>query len=156
MWELLSLGLSLSFSVLLAEKKVKPVARALAKSLKGHFKHPQLGTYGPDAYDNIALTYNDIVSLLRAALKYQPDKIGLDPVPVRIAEILIVDRNTQEFVRRLVNRHCIIKQGDAWVDLIADKVRDCMPNKSLPYRVEPRTYRIDAFRQLLRDLGKSN
>lgn len=155
-WELLSLGLSLSFSSLLAEKRVKPVNSGLKAALKGRFKPRSLGTFSPTENDTQSSHFDDIVALLRTALKYQPDKLGLDSAPINLAATLVNGRDPHEFIRRLVDRHTIVKQGDAWIELTTDKIRDRMPNKSQPFRVEPRNYRLDAFRQLLSDLGKLN
>jgi hypothetical protein len=47
----------------------------------------------------------------------------------------------------------MVKPDEPWIALASDKVQVLAPKKSLAFQVRPRSYRLDAFAQLLRDLG---
>ena len=94
-----------------------------------------------------------VVAFLRAALKLSPSKLDLDPGPVQLAARLIEDRDPTEFLRQLVERHRRAKLESPWVALVGNTVEILTPNKNLDLEIRPRTYRLDAFSQLLRDLG---
>jgi len=147
-WEVLSLGLTLAFSMLLNEQRTGPVVRSLRAALS---KRPRLPPLGPlDADDTGAA---NVVALLREATRLRCDVLGLDPGPLRIGEVLVIDHDPVGFLRRLVDRHRMVKPDEPWIALASDKVQVLAPKKSLAFQVRPRSYRLDAFAQLLRDLG---
>ena len=148
-WELLSCGLTLAFSWLLRKQRTTPVVSALRGQLKGR---PQRRSLGPLSASDPECRAQ-VVAFLRAALKLSPSKLDLDPGPVQLRRTLIEDRNPTEFLRQLVERHRRAKLESPWVALVGNTVEILTPNKNLDLEVRPRTYRLDAFSQLLRDLG---
>jgi hypothetical protein len=147
-WELLSCGLTLAFSMLLAEQRTRPIVRALKQELGRQPHRPALGPLSADHQDSAG----DVVALLRAATHFQPEKLALDPWPGRLAARLVRERDPHGFLRELAERHRMAKPEGPWIALAADKVQILAPKKSLSFEVRPRTYRLDAFNQLLRDL----
>ena len=147
-WEVLSLGLTLAFSMLLNELRTGPVVRSLRTALGAHPRRPSL-----DQLDTDSMGAANVVALLREARRLRPDVLGLDPTPLRIGEILVLKRDPVGFLRSLVDRHRSAKPEDPWIALEGDRVRILAPNKNLAFLVRPRSYRLDAFAQLLRDLG---
>lgn len=147
-WELLSCGLALAFSMLLDQGRGKPLARALKRSLAGRPRRPMLGPLVANGLDSAM----DVVALLRAATQCRPDDLGLDPGPTRIASRLVSDRDPDVFLRQLVQRHRLAKPDGPWIGLAGDKVQILAPAKSLAFDVRHRSYRLNAFAQLLRDL----
>jgi hypothetical protein len=83
----------------------------------------------------------------------EPDKLKLDHGPVRLAALLVAERDPDEFLRQLVWQHRTAKPETPWIMLAGDKVEVLAPNKKAAFDVRPRTYRLDAFTQLLHDLG---
>lgn len=149
-WELLSTGLALAFSMLLEKKRMKPLANLLRQALRNRPRRPPLGPLSPGR-DEAA---GDVVALLRAAIKFHPERLKLDPSPFQIAILLVDKRKPIEFLQHLVERHHLAKPDAPWIRLNGDKVHVLAPQKSLAFPVRPRSYRIDAFKQLLRDLGR--
>jgi hypothetical protein len=148
-WELLSSGLTLAFSMLLAERRKDPIVRALRHKLGERPRRPllsRLSASDPECSGHV-------VALLRAAMSLDPKKLELDLGPGRLATRLVVERDPDEFLRQLVERHRMAKPETPWIMLASDKVEVLAPKKSLVFDVRPRTYRLDAFEQLLRDLG---
>jgi|GEM_PF-4544725 len=148
-WELLSCGLALAFSMLLAEQRKPPIVRALRQALGGRPRRLALGPLSardPECGEQV-------VALLRTAMNLNPQKLMLDPGPAGIAARLVKELNPDTFLRHLVERHRLAKPEAPWVALLGDKVEILAPAKSLAFQVRPRTYRLDAFSQLLRDLG---
>jgi hypothetical protein len=47
----------------------------------------------------------------------------------------------------------MVKSDAPWITLAADRIQVLAPTKSLAFQVRPRSYRLDAFAQMLRDLG---
>jgi len=148
-WELLSCGLTLAFSMLLAERRKGPILRALRHELAGRPRRPALGPLSVNDSECSA----HVVALLRAAMILDPQKLALDRGTTRLAALLVVERDPDEFLRQLVERHRIAKRETPWIMLIGDKIEVLAPNKSTVFDTRPRTYRLDAFNQLLRDLG---
>ena len=148
-WELLSLGLSLAFSILLVEQRKREVVRALRKALEGSPRRPPFGAYDGRTPD--AATY--VVGFLRAGLRLHPDELGLDATAIALARGLVRDRDPAAFLDRLVLRHRLVKPDGPWIGLKADTVQVLAPKKVLATLVRPRTYRLDAYGQILRDLA---
>jgi hypothetical protein len=148
-WELLSCGLALAFSMLLAERRKGLVARALRHALRGRTYRPHLGALSAGDPERSA----HVVALLRAAMKFEPDKLNLDHGPIRLTALLVAEHDPGEFLRQLVWQHRTAKPETPWIMLAGDKVEVLAPNKSEAFDVRPRTYRLDAFKQLLHDLG---
>lgn len=147
-WELLSCGLALAFSMLLAEQRMRPIVRALKQELRRQPRRPALGPLSADHPDSAG----NVVALLRAATHFHPEKLALDPWPGKLAARLVNKRDPDGFLRDLVERHRIAKPEGQWIALAAGKVQILAPKKSLSFQTRPRTYRLDAFNQLLRDL----
>ena len=148
-WELLSLGLGLAFAMVMIGRRPSAVARKLRAALAGRPRPPELGVL--EATEPDAAT--DVVALLRAALKLHPTKLDLEPGVVGIAERLIVHRAPNMFIEQLVARHRFAKPDGPWIALAGDKVDVLVPAKALATSVRARTYRLDAFEQILCDLG---
>jgi hypothetical protein len=147
-WELLSMGFGLAFSILLVEHRKRDVVSALRKALSGSPRRPALRTF--DGSNPDAAKY--VVGFLRAALKLRPDKLGLDATAVRLAQRLVKDRDPATFLDDLVLRHRRVKPEGPWIRLAGDTVQVLAPQKALATLVRPRTYRLDAYGQILRDL----
>ena len=148
-WELLSCGLALAFSMLLTEQRKPPIVRALRQALVGRPRRPALGPLSacdPECG-------GQVVALLRAAMNLNPQKLMDDCSPAGIAARLVDERDPDTFLRQLVGRHRMAKPEAPWVVLVGEKVEILAHTKSLAFEVRPRTYRLDAFSQLLRDLG---
>ena len=148
-WELLSSGLALAFSMLIEKGSKGPIVRALRQELGGRPRRPLLGLFSGSNPE----CGGHVVALLRAAMNLAPLKLALDPGPARLAARLVVERDPDEFLRQLVERHRMAKPDAPWITLAGDKVQVLAPKKALVFGVRPRTYRLDAFSQLLRDLG---
>lgn len=148
-WELLSSGLALAFSLLLEKKRRSAVVTALRAGLAAKTKRPALPEISDIAEDQGLYA----VALLRAALGARPDELGLDPRPARLAARLVRDRDAGTFIDDLVAHHRSAKAGEPWIALRGDQVVPLAPQKSLAFRVQPRSYRLAAFRQLVTDLG---
>jgi hypothetical protein len=148
-WELLSSGLTLAFSMLLLERRKGPIVGTLQQKLSGRPRRPLLGPLS--ARDSECGGH--VVALLRAALSLDPKKLALAPGPGRLASRLVVERDPDRFLQQLVERHHMAKPDAPWITLAGDRVQVLAPNKSLMFGVRPRTYRLDAFNQLIRDLG---
>ncbi len=149
-WEVLSLGLTLAFSMLLNEQRMGPVVRSLRAALSKRPRRPPLDQLSlrPDG----ASSGDHVVAFLREAMRLQLDALGLDPGPLRIAERLVQERDPVDLLHRLVDRHRMVKSDAPWISLAADKIQVLAPKKNLAFQVRPRSYRLDAFAQLLRDL----
>jgi hypothetical protein len=147
-WELLWSGLALAFSMVLKERKLRPIARSLREALDQKPNRLPLGRLSADDEE----CARHVVSLLRTARRLVR-ATTLETWPQRLAEHLLIDRNPGEFLRQLVQRHRMAKADAPWIALSGDKVQDLVPSKTTGFDVVPRTYRLDAFGQLLRDLG---
>ena len=155
-WETLSLGLSLAFAMILKErgKSMLPVVFALRRALRGRPRVPEL-----DRLPNGMLSPNDdraaasVVALLREARRLNIRDLALDQGPHDIAACLVKQHTPEEFTRKLIRWHEQVKAGEAWVTLQKDRVKIQAPEKSRTFSVRTRTYRLDAFRQLVDDLG---
>lgn len=147
-WELLSCGLTLAFSRLLLERRKGRVVRSLRRELGGRPRRPLLGRLS--AGDSECSKH--VIALLRAAMNLEPQKLALDPEPTRLAALLIIERDPDEFLRQLIERHRMTKPETPWIRLEGDKIEILASRKNLPSEVQPRSYRLGAFNQLLRDL----
>lgn len=148
-WELLSCGLALAFSMLLTEQRKPPIVRALRQALVGRPRRPAIGPLSARDPE----CGGQVVALLRAAMNLNPQKLMVDPGPAGIAARLVDERDPDAFLCQLVERHRMAKPEAPWVRLVGEKVEILAHTKSLAFQVRPRTYRLDAFSQLLRDLG---
>jgi hypothetical protein len=148
-WELLSCGLALAFSMLLAERRKGRLARVLRHALRGRPRRPPLGAISAGDPNRSA----HIVALLRDTMRLEPANLKLDPGPIRLAALLVAERDPDEFLRQLVWQHRAAKPETPWIMLVGDKVEILAPKKGEAFDVRPRTYRLDAFKQMLHDLG---
>jgi len=150
-WELLSCGLLLAFKMLMTEQRKGPVVQAFKRSLTCRRQRPHLWDIGaPDP--DIDECAKASVTLLRAAIKLDPKRLGLCDWPATLALQLLDKRDPDDFLEQLVARHCSAKPESPWARLAGEKVQILAPKKNLDLTVRPRTYRLDAFAQLLRDL----
>jgi hypothetical protein len=77
----------------------------------------------------------------------------LEPDAFRLASRLVHERKVRGYLHAVIARHRFTKIDGPWIDLRGDTVRALAPVKALATAVRPRTYRLDAYRQLLIDLG---
>jgi hypothetical protein len=95
-----------------------------------------------------------VVALLRTAVRLHREQREPDPIhPVTLARMLVLQSKPDDLLRQLVNRHQRVKSENPWIELTGDKIKVVARNQAVAFAVEPRTYRLDAFAQLLRDLG---
>jgi hypothetical protein len=148
-WETLSLGLTLAFAMVLERGSLRPIARRIRDALSGALRFPGLRSFAPS--DEAA--GEGVIALLRRAHRLRASALRLDPYPYALAERLVVKRDVDGFLSGLLERHRQTKPGDAWVANERGVLRVLAPKKNLDLLPRPRTYRLDAFAQLLRDLG---
>ena len=147
-WELLSLGLGVAFTMLLCAERRSTVASKLRRALGRHPRCPTLGSLSgedPDAAENV-------VALLRAALKRRPVDLGLERSAVDLAHTLVTHKRPVEFLDKIVQRHAAAKPDGPWIMLAGDAIKPLVPTKTRVTTVRPRTYRLDAFEQILWDV----
>lgn len=147
-WELLSLGLGLAFAMLLCADRRSMVASKLRSALTRHPQCPPLGALSgeaPEAADNV-------VALLRAALKRRPADLGLQSSAVELARTLITHKRPTEFLDKVAQRHAAAKPDGPWITLVGDTIKTLVPAKAMVTGVKPRNYRLDAFEQILWDV----
>lgn len=147
-WETLSLGLTLAFAMILERGALRPIADRIRNALAGAPRFPGLQSIDPS--DEAAA--DAVVALLRYARRLRTPALGLDPYPNGLAERLVVQRDVSGFLNGLVERHRQTKLGEAWVTYERGVLRVLTPKKNLDLLPRPRTYRLDAYAQLLRDL----
>lgn len=147
-WEALSVGLVLAFAMLLRESKISLVARRFRKVLSAPARWPGLRVLDPT--DDSAALY--VRGLLRRANELDPIALGLDAHPVDLARQLVEHNEIDGFLSGLLECHQQAKVADAWIVRDGGNLRILATKKNLDLIAEPRTYRIDAFAQLLRDL----
>jgi hypothetical protein len=147
-WELISVGLLAGLRLLLDQQRLSKAAAALGAALRQKPSPDLQGELDPDDAARHA------VALLREAHRVE------DAVPDRgaghltLARTLVVDRDPVTFLRRIVEQHQRAKGGDAWFHLPDDRVVVLAHGKNLDVRLVARSYRLDAYAQFLRDLGK--
>ena len=147
-WELLSLGLGLAFTMLLCAERRSTVASKLRRALGRHPRCPTLGSLSgeaPEAAENV-------VALLRAAVKRRPVDLGLERSAVDLAHTLVTHKRPVEFLDKIVQRHAAAKPDGPWIMLAGDAIKPLVLAKTLVTTVRPRTYRLDAFEQILWDV----
>jgi hypothetical protein len=147
-WEALSLGLVLGFAILLNERSLAAARQQFHRAFDAPAQWP--GLRACDPADAAAPRW--VRGLLRRAVALDPASLGLDAGPVYLARRLTHERDVNGFLTGLLERHTRAKLGDAWVRLHKGSLRVLAPKKNLNLVPEPRTYRIDAFGQMLRDL----
>ena len=147
-WELLSCGLTLGLLRLIKARDVNPAAKELRNQLGLRPRCPALGQFEAEADKSPG----QVVALLRAATSSDPVMLDLEVEPFSIASLLVKERKPHEFLRTLVERHHWAKADAPWVALMQDKVQVLAIKKNIPESITPRSYRLDAFRQLLVDL----
>jgi hypothetical protein len=148
-WETVSLGLLAGLSLLLQRGRLSIAAKELRLALS---RRPAV----PDLRDDLdpANAADHSVALLREASRVQGAlPVGCKP-HVEIARTLVIKRDPAAFLCRLVVQHQRLKGGEAWFQLVGDRVDELAPGKSLEFRLGARRYRLGAYVQFLRDLGK--
>jgi hypothetical protein len=147
-WECLSLGLVLAFAILLKETKIKVAAERFNDSFSKRARWP--GIRDIDPAEDAAPLY--VRALLQRAIALGPAALGLDPIPLDIARTLVTHKKVEAFLSSLLDHHRQVKLGEAWVVPQQGTLRVIANKKNLDLVSHPRTYRIDAFTQLLHDL----
>lgn len=147
-WESLSLGLNLAFAMLLSENSMAPILKRFQHAVRGGSHWPGLQTFDPT--DDAAA--GKAFALLRKSHQLRIPALGLDPFPNALGERLVVNRDAEGFLDGLVERHQQVKLGDAWITLERGRLRVLTPKKNLDLEPGPRTYRLDAYAQLLHDI----
>jgi hypothetical protein len=148
-WEVLSLGLALAFARLLRSRSISLVTRELRDELRSRPRVPRFEATTPGDQDA-----RDVVAFLREARRVS-EVLPADGIRfVQIAQDLVVGKDPGKFLRRLVEQHGRAKGGDAWVQLAGDRIRIIARTKNLELRPAPRRYRLDAFTQVLADMGR--
>jgi hypothetical protein len=154
-WEVLSLGLNLAFVCVLNDMKIAPFAARLKKARQGRPVVPPLTenftVENDDAPDDAP---RHVVALLRHACALRPSEIGLQKSAEDLAKCLL-DDSPSAFLDKLIERHEVIKGGDAWVQRFGNNGtlrRLASPRKKLPDRAPVHPYRLSAFYELGEDL----
>ena len=149
-WETVSVGLLSGLSLLVRKNRLSLAAKELKTALNRRPVIPRFDeSFEPeDAADHT-------VALLREAMKVQKTLLGRScECHLKIARLLVVDRDPRSFLRALVEQHRLAKGGEAWFRLLGDRVDVLATGKNLNFPRSPRSYRLDAYSQFLRDLGK--
>jgi hypothetical protein len=146
-WELVSCGLEIVFKIMLESDRdhLGILVRELRASLKMRPRRPRLSEL-----NEFNESIDKSVALLRTAVRLHSEELQLDSVPFEIAALLVRQRNPGIFVHRLIEQHSAAKEGNVWIELMGDKIRS---QKNFQMNVGPRSYRLDAFSQLVRELG---
>jgi hypothetical protein len=146
-WEALSIGLLLAFAMLIERRATGTVAKELRRALSERCRWPGLVTFDP-----AAASARDVVALLRRAHRLDIGSLDLETRPVALGHLLYPKRDVASFIEALVDRHYTVKLADPWITVERDKVRVLATKKRLDLRPGPRSYRLDAFQSLLRDI----
>lgn len=150
-WENLSLGLAQTFALLLEDRNVSRTATRMRRALRANARWPGLSADTDDA-DTRA---EHAVAWIKRALKCGLENLRLDSdsEPLILADRLVTKRDALSYVESLLARHQRVKGGDPWIDVVRGQVRPRSMKKNLDLRLRARTYRLDAFGQMVRDLG---
>jgi hypothetical protein len=148
-WETLSIGLLCGLSLLVQRRRLSVATKDLKEALS---RRPPV----PDLSDDLdpASAAEHSVALLREALRVHVALPASCKVHVELARALVTARDPAEFLRRVVDQHRLSKGGDAWFQLVGDRVETLAPGKNLDFRLGARSYRLDAYVRFLRDVGK--
>lgn len=148
-WEVVSVGLLAGLRLLLDHQRLSKAADALRAALGQKPSVPDLeGDLDPE---NAA---RHSVALLREARRVEEAVPERGARHLTLARTLVVDRDPVTFLRHLVEQHRRAKGGDAWFHVPDDRVVVLAHGKNLDVRLVARSYRLDAYAQFLRDLGK--
>jgi hypothetical protein len=158
-WEAISLGLTTTFALLLQQARsgrtdLQRVVQSLHSARGSRASRGELAAIDLDGDDGDAA--KAVVAWLRKAQQLRPEMLGLERSAVGLVRMLAVDGNENGFVHGVLARHEEKKLGDAWIGCHNGKLRVLAPKKNLDLRPGPRTYRLDAFAQLLADLRKAS
>jgi hypothetical protein len=149
-WEALSCGLALVFRELLSARSVSTVARGLRTSRRKPAYRPVLFAMREANEDESQVRAG--AALIRAALRRSPESLDLDTTACELGRQLVTSAN-RAAVHALANRHLLAKADDPWIRLRGDRVEVVAPRKKVEsYKVGPRAYRLDSYRQILVDL----
>lgn len=148
-WETVSVGLLLGFKLLASERCVSSVAHALTGALA---RRPAIISF--DRAVESSEFANETVALLRESMRLKNSLPAGCEQHLGIARLLLEDRKPSAFLRQLMDRHRQAKGGDAWLRLNGDRVEVLATGKNLDFRPRPRSYRLDAYMQFLRDIKK--
>lgn len=149
-WETLSIGLLCGLSLLVhARQRLSLATRELKAALSGRPSAPAL-----DEDLDRADAADHCVALLRESLRVRSALPASCAPHVELAQTLVTSRDPAEFLRRLVDQHSRAKGGMAWFRLDGDRVVTIATGKNLDFRLGARSYRLDAYRRFLHDLGK--
>jgi hypothetical protein len=147
-WEVLSCGLTLALVRLLWKGSVEAVAKEIEVQFGRHPRRSELQEFQAQSDDSP----RQIVALLRTATISDPVRLKLEQEPFELAKLLVTEPHPRRFLQALVERHRSAKGDAPWVTLFNGKVKVLATEKNLPDHVQLRSYRLDAFKQLLLDL----
>ena len=82
----------------------------------------------------------------------RPVDLGLERSAVDLAHTLVTHKRPVEFLDKIVQRHAAAKPDGPWIMLAGDAIKPLVLAKTLVTTVRPRTYRLDAFEQILWDV----
>lgn len=145
-WELISSGLLLAFAMLVKNKKTSAVTTSL--KISPGAKRPVLSPMS--GHDDEA--GKNVVALLRAGMKLTTSEMAFDPAVIRLCSHLVTHRAPDQFVEALIARHSVVKADGPWLALSKGTIRPLVHAKLQNLAVRPRSYRLNAYAQLLTDL----
>lgn len=148
-WEHLSLGLGLAFGRLLYARRLGAVAGELRVARKGRHRGAALDRRSGEGEDAARF----VVAHLRTAVKLNAPSLGLDPRPFEVAAYLVRDASPRRFLDAVYGLHVDAKPDGPWIRLAGDRVHVLATAKQDAVVVAPRSYRLDAFGQLCREVG---
>lgn len=153
-WEAISLGLTTTFAMLLSQaRSSRPDVQRVVGALKGARKcRASCEDLAPIDLDDNDTAAKAVVAWLRKARELEPEGLSLERNAIDIVNLLVREHDERRFVDALLERHASKKLGDAWIASHNGTLRITAPKKNLDLRPAPRTYRLDAFAQMLADL----
>ena len=92
------------------------------------------------------------MALLRTAARLWSAELGLERGPADLSTALLQKRDAREFLSGLVDRHRSSKADGPWIEIVGNRVHVLTPGKGSALSVRPRSYRLDAYGQMLLDL----
>lgn len=146
-WELISLGLGQAFRLLIDERSVSATVRALRAEMRSRTRRRHLSEDGSAARASL-------VANLRKGISLAPDQPAWDR-HLEVARTLVANGDPLSFILDVVRLHRDAKPEGAWVHLDPQgRLHELVPAKAAAYAPGPRGYRLDAFKQILSDLGE--
>lgn len=151
-WAALSLGLNLAFATLIDRGSASRLDLELRRALHLRMSFPGLRTFRVKGED----VPRHIVGLLRYARSLRVHDLVPDKDVEDIAAQLVVRNRPREFIEMLERRHTAVKGAEGWLRLVGSDGRVqrlASERKNLPTRAGLYPYRLNAFWELMTDLG---